>query len=150
MKLLKNKRWKQHPWSKTGYVHEVEIKFLSSIANPYSTNSTDLLNGEIVHQDKVWENIEKEGMQEPILVVIGYKNKTIRLEAGNHRIKTALKIGYTHLPAAFLVFSQNLYSERNGKHCFDAENIIDFSKLMNCPYPYQIDPKEIMNNKLFI
>lgn len=150
MKILKNERWKNHPWSESGYVYNTDINLILSVANPKATDYTDLLDGNIVHQEKVWEDIEKEGMQEPLLIIIGYDKKTIRLESGNHRIKVAKDKGYTHLPVAFLVFKESIFNSLNGKHFFDAKKIVDFDKLIKCPYPYQVDPKKIMDNKYFI
>lgn len=150
MKILENNRWKSHPWSKSGYVYHTDINLIHSIANPKATDYTDLLDSRIVHQEIVWENIEKEGMQEPLLIVIGYDKQTIRLESGNHRIKVAKDKGYTHLPVAFFVFKESVFNSINGDHFFNAKEIIEFKKLIKCPYPYQVNPKELMSNDYFI
>lgn len=150
MKILENKRWKEHPWSKFENVYDTDINLIHSIANPKATDYTDLLNGDVVHQERVWENIEKEGMQEPLLIIIGYDKQTIRLESGNHRIKVAKDKGYTHLPAAFFVFKESIFNSLNGNHFFDAKEIVNFNKLIKCPYPYQVDPKKIIENNYFI
>ncbi len=150
IKILKKENWKNHPWSINNYVFNTKIEFLKSISNPNATKYTDLLNESIVHQDIVWEDIKKNGMQEPLLIVIGYKDKTIRLESGNHRVNTAISDNYTHLPCAFFVFKESVFAKGNGEHKFDAKGLIDFSKLIKCPYPYQINPKIILPTELFI
>lgn len=131
-------------------VFQIDVNFLKKIANPQATDHTDLLSGEIVHQDIVWENIKQEGLQEPLLIVIGYDNKTIRLESGNHRIKTAIQDGYTHLPAAVLVIKPSLINEGNGTHNTDAKDIVNWDNVIRCPYPYQVNPKDVLDNKLFL
>jgi hypothetical protein len=150
MKTLTNKRWKQHPWALNDLVLEMEVSFLKKIANLEATDHTDLLNGDIVHQDLVWNNIKEEGLQEPLLIIIGYDNKTIRLESGNHRITTAIADGYTHLPVAVQVIKRNLLEKGNGLHFFDAKDIVDWTKIIKCPYPYQISPKKIFNNDIIL
>jgi hypothetical protein len=150
MKILKNKRWESHPWSENNLVKNIDVNFLKKIANQESTDYTDLLNGEIVHQSIVWENIKAEGMFEPLLIVIGFDNKRIRLESGNHRIKVAIEDGYTHLPTAILVLKGNRIYDGNGLHDYDANNIVNWRNLVRCPYPYQISPEKVLSSKLYI
>lgn len=111
---------------------------------------TDLLTGEIVHQDLVWKNILEDGLQEPLLIVIGFDNKTIRLESGNHRIKTAIKDGYTHLPVAVIIIKDNLLNEGNGLHFTNASDLVNWDNIIRCPYPYQVDPKTVLNSSLIL
>ncbi len=138
MKTLKNKRWQKHPWNKANQVEEVSVQFLKSIANPEATEITDDLDGSHKHQSEIFTSIESQGMRDPLLVVISQKHQTIRLEAGNHRIKVAIERGYTHLPIATLIIDEKLLREGNGHHTFDARELIDFSKLVPNPYPYQM------------
>lgn len=98
----------------------------------------------------MWENIKEEGLQEPLLIVIGYENKTIRLESGNHRIKTAIEDGYTHLPVAVQIIKDNLLNEGNGTHYTNAKEIVNWNKIIRCPYPYQVNPIDILDNNLIL
>jgi len=148
-KTLNNTRWLSHPWARNNLVKEVSTSFLKSIANPEATKFTDLLNGDIVHQDLVWKNIKDEGLYEPLLIVIGYKNKTIRLESGNHRINTAIADGITHLPVAILVIQENLIYSGNGLHYFCAKHSVKWDTIIKCPYPYQVDPSTTLLNCLY-
>lgn len=136
-KLLKLDNWKHHPWSKTGMVEEVHIDFLLQIANKNNQPYTDDLDGLIKTQAEVFNNIEKDGMRDPLLIVISRLHKTIRLESGNHRIFEAAKKGYTHLPTATIVINDKWLNEGNGRHVFDAKEIINFQKIIDNPYPQQ-------------
>lgn len=146
MKLLDNTLWKKHPWNMNNMVELISVDFLYSIRNKKSTVTTDLLDGTIVPEEKVWENIKKEGMVEPLLVRIGLNDKTIRLESGNHRIKLAKKEGYTHLPITCYIANEVIFSEGNGFHKYPAKNIIDFDTvyLPRCPYGYQVKLSDII------
>lgn len=128
----------EHPWSKTGMVEEISTQFLKKICNPDAKPFTDDLDGYIKAQSVIFDSIEKNGMRDPLLIVISLNHKTIRLEAGNHRIDEAISRGYTHLPVATLVIEDHYLKEGNGTHYFPAENIIDFDKLIPNPYPYQM------------
>jgi len=138
--------WKDHPWNKGELVGEADVNFLKQISNPKSDEYTNLPNGKLVHQDKVWDNIIENGMFEPLLITISVKNKKIRLESGNHRINTAIKNEVSTLPCAVFVFENNVLYEQNGKHNFDASNIVDFEDMafIKCPYPYQVDTKVLI------
>lgn len=137
-KLLKNKRWMSHPWSDGDKVSLVSIDFLLKICNKESTNKADLLTGEIVSEDIVWSDIVKNGMKEPLLIRINPETFEVRLESGNHRIKTAKKDGYTHLPCAVFITKNTIFNKGNGVHKYKIVDLLDFSKLVNCPYDYQI------------
>lgn len=144
MKKLISTKWLEHPWSKTGMVEEVSVKFLKQICNPNTKPFTEDLDGYIKEQSIIFNNIEKEGMRDPLLVVISLTHKTIRLEAGNHRIDEAIKRGYTHLPVATLIIEEHYLKEGNGIHYYPAEEIVHFEKLIPNPYPYQMKLSDIM------
>ena len=136
VKIL-NDKWTSHPWNRFQLVELVSVDFLSSIKNENSSNETNLISGEIVPEERVWKDIEENGMNEPLLLTVGLKNKTIRLESGNHRIKLAKKYGYTHLPVATFVSFETIKFEANGLHEYDAKNIINFKNMIKCVYGYQ-------------
>ncbi len=147
MKLLQNKRYEFHPWSEQGVVCHMPLDWLLTISNPNPTDSTDLLDGRIVHQDIVWRDIEKNGMLEPLLMVVSGKHRTIRLESGNHRIRTAIGSGYTHIPCSLTVIKEKVLCLGNGEHSFDAAELVDWVRVdsVGCPYPFQLNPIEILN-----
>lgn len=146
MKKLKIKRWKDHPWNNNNQVEEIKISFIEKIRNKESLPTTDDIDGIIKSQSVVFDNIEKNGMRDPLLIVISSKYKTIRLEAGNHRIQEAKKRGYTHLPVAVLVIDEHYLKEGNGKHYYSAEDIVNFKDVLKIPYPYQIQLKSVIKN----
>lgn len=149
MKKMENLKWKEHPWSKTGMVEEIDIHFLKRIANPNNEPFTDDLNGVIKAQSIIFDQIEKEGMRDPLLIVISNEHKTIRLEAGNHRINEAISRGYTHLPVATLVIRDKMLYSENGVQVVCAKDLIDFDKVLKLPYPYQIKLSELINKDIF-
>jgi len=130
VKILEKTRWKNHPWNLFNLVEEVDVDFLSSIKNPYATKETDDLVGKIHPQKVVFDEIIKNGMRDPLLIVISLKHKTIRLESGNHRVDEAKLNLYTHLPVATLIIDDKILKKGNGTHYFPAENLINFSKLI--------------------
>ncbi len=145
IKILSGNRVLQHPWSRLGLVRQCPTWLLKALSNPLSNNKTDLLTGDVVHQDLVWEDIKKNGMQEPLLIIVGWENKVIRLESGNHRIQTAIQDGYTHLPVALQVIKGDLLNPVNGLHKVDADSLIYWDKTIKCAYPVQYDPSNIIN-----
>ena len=154
MRLLENKKCYEHHWTMSSKVCEVPVSFLSNIRHLKSTNVTDMPNGELKHQNIVFDNIEEFGMIEPLLIVTSPKNKTIRLESGNHRIKTAIERNYTHLPCAFVLYDKGFFHIGNGDHFYnidetiiDVETILKFNK---ATYPIYINPKKIIKNNNFI
>lgn len=146
MKILNNKLWEKHPWNHGNQVEEISLNFLKQIANFDTPDITDDIDNQHKHQEEVFANIEKYGMRDPLLIVISKKHKTIRLESGNHRIRVALKRGYTHLPVATLIIDEKLLNEGNGLHVFSASKFIDFNKLIPNPYPYQMKLSDIALN----
>ncbi len=145
MKKLVSNTWMEHPWSKTGMVEEVSTSFLKKIRNPDAKPFTDDLDGYIKEQSVIFDNIEKQGMRDPLLIVISLKHKTIRLEAGNHRIDEAIKRGYTHLPVATLIIEEHYLKEGNGYHFFSAEDFLIYDKLTPNPYPYQMKLSDVLS-----
>lgn len=144
-KLLDDKRVKEHPWAKSGMVVQFPIDMLKTIANQNATNETDLLCGKVVAQEDVWNDIIKTGMAEPLLIVIGYKQKTIRLESGNHRVNLAYADGFTHLPVVIQVINESIYNKGNGEHYICAESIVNWGNIVKCPYPVQVNPCDVIN-----
>lgn len=150
IKLLIDNKWKNHPWNNNGMVFQLSTFFLDKYRNKKSTNFTDLYSGEILHERLVWNDIKKNGMIEPLLIIIGYKNKTIRLESGNHRIKLAIEDGITHLPTAIFISSDGIINIKNGDHLYDAKNIVNFESLIKCNYLYQVNPIDVLIQKKYI
>lgn len=153
-KILNNKKYEEHTWFKHGYVCQVPVEFLDRIRYKNSTDKTDMPDGRIMPQEKIFDSIEKDGMQEPLLIVLSPEKGTMRLESGNHRIKVAMDRGYTHLPCAFVLFNTGLFHSANGEHLYDIDFYI-FDKdaiqsVEKATYPIYVNPKTIIKDKRFL
>ena len=141
LNLLGYGRWETHPWNDYGLVKLFPTEFLKKYSNKTPSKYTNMSSGEIVKQEKVWADILENGMDEPMQLIIGTKDKTLRLESGNHRINMALKHGITHLPTVVFVSHDSIINSGNGEHYFNAEDVVNFSGLIKCYYYYQINPE---------
>ena len=130
--------WKNHPWNDSGKVEFICIDFLIAAANPKPTKETDLITGEICHQEVVWKNILKEGMYEPLMLRINPYQREMRLESGNHRVRMAKKYGIKYLPVASFVTKMTIFNKVNGSHVFYLNDKVKVENMVNCPYDYQI------------
>lgn len=138
--------WKNHPWNDSGKVELVCVDFLLRFANPNPTEETDLCNGEIHHQEVVWQNILDEGMQEPLMLRVNPYDNEIRLESGNHRVRLAKKYGFKYLPVATFVTKKTIFHAGNGGHVFYLDSQTGFKNKVNCSYDYQISIKNNFDN----
>jgi hypothetical protein len=149
-KTLKNKKWTNHRLAKQGYVAEFPVELLDAIRYQDSTEYTDLPNGDIHHQNIIFDSIENDGMEEPLVIVISPTNMTIRLESGNHIIKVAIDRGYTHLPCSLIIFEKGIIHKENGDHLYPLDfNIINKDNLLGIEktvYPIYIDPFSLFKN----
>ena len=144
-KLLSGGEWEVHPWTRTSLVRHCPIWLLESISNKNAADDVSLTSGKIEHQDIVWDRIKKNGMAEPLLIIIDSKHKTIQLETGNHRIHTAKVDGYTHLPVAVQVIDDYQSNRKTRRHLVDALNLVYWDRLRDCSYPKQVDSIEVLN-----
>lgn len=151
-----------HPWhteTKNG-LFLVPTEYLFKISNPDATSATDLGDGtnNIYATDVVFNKILKEGMRDPLYVAVYLPNPKekpdvaqIRLEAGNHRVRAALKMGISHLPVAGFVSSNPYFHSGNGTHNYNidrmaVENTINRNPMHFEPYPTPIDLKRLLSN----
>lgn len=142
--LLQKEPWKHHPWSDSGKTELLSVDFLLRFCNPNPTEETDLCDGTICHQEKVWKNILEEGMQEPLMLRINPNEKEIRLESGNHRVRLAKKYNISHLPVATFITNRTIFHKGNGPHIFELSEKFLHKHMIRCPYDYQIKLSEHM------
>jgi len=127
-----------HPWNKGDMVELIPVSFLNKIRNPSSTDYTDDLNGNIIHQDMVWENIKEIGMFEPLVIRVNVYSNEIRLESGNHRVKTPMKDNVLFLPCITFVTQVTIFAKGNGIHKFRLPKAFSRTKIIKCPYDFPI------------
>ncbi|MGR5347335.1 hypothetical protein [Vibrio mediterranei] len=142
--------WLAHPWADTTQkVVEIPIEILALMSNVEAKDCTDGLDGVVRHQEEVFDSIEKDGMRDPLLVVISmkYGGLQCRLEAGNHRWRVAKARGYTHLPVATLVITETYLNKGNGLHSFNGRGLIDDQRLLKQPYPYQVNLLNVLTKE---
>lgn len=156
------KELKKHPWykeSKNG-LYLFPTKDLAQIGKPNPTETTDTGDGsgQQFSSAKVWDTIIEQGMRDPFYVLVSIpnpnskENATIRLEAGNHRVKEALKNGVTHLPVAAFMQSYPIYHPGNGQHRYPLEKELIHSYYESLgrnpkwfdPYPQPVDLKVLL------
>lgn len=82
--------------------------WLNSIAAPVPT-PTDMA--------ELWRNLCTNGLRDPLVLGVG-KDNTLRLDAGNHRVKLFAKYGIKALPVIAKVGATAILDPGNGLHCF--------------------------------
>jgi hypothetical protein len=90
--------WKNHPLSLDGFVELVPTDWLYAIRGKDVSPPADLKDGALVDMKTLWSNIQSEGLFDPVVIRVGEKSKTFRLEAGNHRIQVFKKHGVEFTP----------------------------------------------------
>lgn len=127
----------QHPLALNNLVEMVPTAWLSAIACPNPSFSTDLgdKSGLLVALDTLWDHMAHNGMRDPFIITAGAFNRTCRLEAGNHRIKLFEAHGVTHVPAVALIGESCIYNIGNGTHAYCRDLLIPPITQSLTPYP---------------
>ena len=127
--------WKNHLLYKEGVVELVPTSWVWNYWGRDVSPEANLMNGTIVSQDELWENIMAEGLYEPLIMRVGLKNKKFRLEAGNHRIQLFHKNGIKMTPLTVQVREEcGPHLEdvmTDATHNFDADGEFLISKITN-------------------
>lgn len=74
--------------------------------------------------ESLWNDIEENGMNDPVILSIGIKDNTIKLSSGNHRIQLFNKKNIRTIPTIVKVIDSVKNDNENGDHCFDGKDII--------------------------
>ena len=126
-------KWKDHPFTKGGSVELVPTNWLFKFRGTDVTPEADLMDGTIVDMESLWNDINENGLYDPVIIRVGVKNKKFRLEAGNHRIQVFKKYGVEFTPATVQVQDtcgpqvENVMT--NATHNFDLHEDIATSDL---------------------
>lgn len=90
--------WKNHPLYKQGVVELIPTSWVWNYWGHDVSPEADLMDGTLVNLDELWNNIESEGLYNPLIMRVGLNNKKFRLESGNHRIQVFHKNGVKMIP----------------------------------------------------
>lgn len=90
--------WKNHPLYQAGKVECIPTAWVWQFRGTDVSENSDLKNGTPCTLDELWENIEKEGLHDPLILRIGLQSHTMRLEAGNHRIQVLYNHAIENVP----------------------------------------------------
>lgn len=122
-------KWKNHPLTLAGHVELVPTAWLYQYRGQDVTPNADLLDGTIVDMEKLWLNIQEDGLYDPVIIRVGKDNKKFRLESGNHRIQVFMKYEVPFTPATIQV--QDICGPQAQHVMTDATHNFDFTNNMN-------------------
>ena len=91
--------WMNHPLTIQGSVELVPTDWLFTFRGPDVSPELTIKRGTVVDMESLWESIQKNGLDEPVIMRVGIKNKKFRLESGNHRIQLFKQYGVEYTPA---------------------------------------------------
>lgn len=106
--------WKNHPLYIQGKIELVPTEWVWKYWGQDVSPSADLIDGTIVDLASLWENMITNGLHNPLIMRVGLKSNTFRLEAGNHRIQLLHENGIKLTPVTVQV------KEECGPHLKDA------------------------------
>jgi hypothetical protein len=89
------------------------------------------------------QRIEKEGMDNPLIINVGAREKTAKLGEGNHRLAALEALGYTHIPARVSVGGSKGYGliEDGYGNYFD-----DLTEATEKFYSQELRPSEVFKS----
>ncbi|MBY0538438.1 hypothetical protein K2P47_03500 [Patescibacteria group bacterium] len=120
-----NPKWKNHPLTLAGHVELVPTSWLYQYRGVDVTPAADLRDGSLVNLDQLWDDIQSNGLYDPLIIRVGRKNRKFRLESGNHRIQVFMKHGIPFTPATVEV--QDLCGPQVENVMTDATHNFDFT-----------------------
>lgn len=90
--------WREHELCKQGYVELVPVDWVFKYRGTDVSTTADLKNGNLCSLDDLWNDIKENGLFDPLIVRMGRTSRTLRLEAGNHRIQVLKEHGIDKVP----------------------------------------------------
>ncbi len=90
--------WREHPLYEEGKIELVPTEWVWQYWGHDVCKNVGLPDGTRVDLDTFWEILLEEGLQDPLIMRVGVKNKMMRLEAGNHRIQLFHKHNVDMIP----------------------------------------------------
>ena len=131
--MLLTSKWKTHPLTLAGHVELVPTDWLYQYRGEDVTAGIDLKDGTTIDIEALWQNIQQDGLYDPVIIRVGKENKKFRLESGNHRIQVFMKYKVAYTPATVQVQDncgpdvENVMT--NATHNFDFTNDMYFVTL---------------------
>jgi hypothetical protein len=125
--------WKEHSLYKQGLIECIPTEWVYVYRGLDVDIYGDLKNGTLVNLEDLWQNILEEGLYDPIIIRVGIKTNTFRLEAGNHRIQLFHSYNVQQIPATVQITDEcgphapNVFN--TGTHNFDATGVLKYKTL---------------------
>lgn len=144
--------WRDHPLYKQGKVELLPTEWVWKYYGRDVSPEADLLDGTIVTIDKLWEDMLKVGLHNPLVIRVGLKNGKFRLEAGNHRIQALHQHGVPLVPVTVQVHEVCSPSEKdamtNATYIFNLPEGMLISKITDeYMAPSQVFPKSFLDSE---
>lgn len=101
------------------HIEIVSLEWLLEMSNPEPSEMVSLgadRPGQEVAMADFAKDIKRRRLQEPLVVTVGMATGRARLEAGNHRARILLDLGFLHAPAVCWVGASHVGFEENGQH----------------------------------
>lgn len=90
--------WENNELYKQGKVEMIPTDWVWKYWGKDVSPVTNLKDGTPVGLDELWAHILENGLDDPLIMRVGLKNKKFRLESGNHRIQVLHKNGIKFIP----------------------------------------------------
>jgi hypothetical protein len=123
------------------FIEFVPTDWLLGMANPTPLPTTELELGSDrkVGWDELFDNMLAHGMRDPFIVGVGRATRTVRLEAGNQRIRCMHSRQIATVPAVAYVSDSAVTCHGNGKHRgLELPLRLDLPEVSMEPYPIKV------------
>ena len=128
----------------------VPIEFLIKFSNPFPKSYTDNLSHEIVPVEVLWNELITVGMRHPLNLRICIKEKTVRLETGNQRIRLFQKYDVHHIPTTIEIAETPIGNPGNGLQVYPLlETDFNLLALQNLKTQF-CQPRDVINPLILI
>ncbi|MGR5451364.1 hypothetical protein ACP3V3_16730 [Vibrio sp. PNB22_3_1] len=99
--------WVDHPWGKDGLIEFVPIRLLKLILDSSPALLSNTKDAALLNDPRIWSDVAKAPMGDPLLLVICPVSQTIRLVLGHARVEAISAGGYDGMMAATFLLPVN-------------------------------------------
>lgn len=110
--------WRTSALGLAGVVELVPTAWIAELRNPQASDVTDLADGSYGDLDRLWNDLLRHGMRDPLILRVGRRTRQARLDTGNHRVKVFIAKGIAFMPAAVEIGRWPI-KRPTGRHAFD-------------------------------